>query len=260
VDPIDMDYPGTGVAISILLARLGSRIAVLDRDPSAAQRTAEAIVQEGGAAIAVRCDITAEDQVRGAIEYACESYGSVTHLVNNAGIMADPKPVTEVPHDEWDRIFSVNVRAMALVSKHALRFMSRGSSIVNISSTTASRPHRNRGAYPVSKGAVNSFTTSLAVDCGPKGIRVNAVAPGSIWTPLSRTVLLEADSDPVETRERRANDTTLLRTVGTAWDVAHAVVFLCSQASRWITGQILLVDGGGSVLWGGRGLPLDEEL
>jgi 3-oxoacyl-[acyl-carrier protein] reductase len=161
--------------------------------------------------------------------------------------------------DEWDQVLQVSVRSTVYTLRHASPHMGPGSSVVNISSTTASRPHRNRGAYPTSKGAVNALTTSLAVDLGPPGIRVNAVAPGSIWTPMGRNVLIQQGDDPAQVRQRRAAETTLLQQVGTAWDVADAVEFLCSPASRWITGQVLTVDGGGSVQWGTRPLHVDLE-
>lgn len=259
-DPVDAGYPGTGFAISVLLASSGSRVAVLDRDLGAAQRTCRFIEENGGDAFALECDVSEEVQVGAAMDAVVEHSGRIDCLVNNVGVMADSKPVSEVPDQEWDRIFGINVRGSVYAVRHAKRAMRVGSSIVNISSTTALRPHRNRGVYPVTKGAVNSLTTSLAVDLGPDGIRVNAVAPGSIWTPLGRNVLLANGGNPAEVRKRRARESTLLQQAGTAWDVAGAVSFLCSNTSRWITGQVLVVDGGGSVLWGSRPLPVDAEV
>lgn len=257
-DPIDVDYPGTGFAVAVDFARHGGRVVVLDRDQDAADRTVGYITAEGGEARGIRCDVTDEADVRAGIGETVDAYGRVDCVVNNAGVGASG-PVLKTTDRDWDHVLRLNVRSVVYTLRYAEPHMRSGSSVVNISSTAASRPHRNRGAYPTSKGAVNALTASLAVDLGPKGIRVNAVAPGSIWTPMGRNVLVGSGDDPAVVRERRAAETTLLQQVGTAWDVAAAAIFLCSPASRWITGQVLTIDGGGSVLWGTRALHVDLD-
>jgi len=241
----DITTVGTGVAIATLLARQGAKVAVLDKDPEAIERTLELIAGDGEA-LAVEADIGSEESCAAAVAATAEAFGGVDFLVNNVGLIApEPVSVTEVPDELWDRSMLVNVKGMALMSRHALRHMPAGGAIVNISSIAATRPHAAHGVYPVTKGAVNSLTVAMAVEHGPRNIRVNAVLPGGVWTPLAESVHRRGSDAPVaEIRARHARERTLLGTDGTGWDIAHAVAFLCSDQSRWITAQALVVDGG----------------
>lgn len=240
-----MDCVGIGAATSICLARNGCKVVVVDTDFEAASRTAAIIQREGTDAFAVPGDVSVEDDCKNAVEAAITNYGRLDVLVNNVGINGpDRRPVTDIPVDEWDRIMAVNVRGMMLMARHSLKHMTPGSVIINISSVAASRPIEGHGAYPVSKGAVNSLTFAMAIQHGRQNIRVNAIVPGSVWTPLARRALqAQPGVDELAFRDRRKRQ-ALLGTEGTAWDIADAVAFLGSDQARWITGQLLVVDGG----------------
>jgi NAD(P)-dependent dehydrogenase (short-subunit alcohol dehydrogenase family) len=134
---------------------------------------------------------------------------------------------------------------MMLMARHALPRMPQGSAIVNISSIATTHRHRLASVYPVSKGAVDALTITMAVEFGERGIRANAVQPGAVWTPLAESVFMRnSTEDPSVVRARHFERTNLLKSDGRGWDIAHAVAFLCSDESRWITGQLLAVDGG----------------
>lgn len=183
------------------------------------------------------CDVSDDASVREAFLRIAEQHERIDVLFNNAGI-AIRKTVADYTVDEWDRIFAVNVRGMFLCSRHALPLMQRGASIIHSSSVVGITGVRNRAAYSASKGAVVALTRNMALDYAPRGIRVNAVAPGFVDTPL----LSALHQDPA----RLAAITALhpLGRLGQADDVAAAVTFLASMDAAWITGVVLPVDGG----------------
>jgi len=183
------------------------------------------------------CDVSDEASVRDAFARIAAQHGRVDILFNNAGI-AIRKTVEDYTADEWDRVFAVNVRGMFLCSKYALPLMPAGSAIVHSSSVVGITGVRNRAAYAASKGAVVSLTRNMALDYAPRGIRVNAVAPGFVDTPL----LAPLHKDPARLDViRRLHP---LGRLGQTDDVANAVVFLASAQAAWITGVTLAVDGG----------------
>jgi NAD(P)-dependent dehydrogenase (short-subunit alcohol dehydrogenase family) len=142
---------------------------------------------------------------------------------------------------------------MMLMCRHCIPLMPRGSAIVNISSIGAARPGPSDGAYPLSKGGVEALTRELAVQHGGEQVRVNAVVPGAIWTPFAERVSAARGRTDFADLRRERQESTLLKTEGTGWDIAAAVAFLASEEAKWITGQMLVVDGGGSLpLWTGR--------
>ena len=232
------DGIGNGRAAAILLARAGAWVMAVDRDEGAATRTVELIVAEGGTAIAGVGDVTIEDDCRTLVTKAMDTWGRLDVLDNNVGIGSRGSVVDEDPV-RWDRVMDVNVNSMFLMSRHAVPAMAAGGggAIVNIASIAAMRPAKIT-AYSASKGAVIALTRAMAVDHGPDGIRVNCVAPGPVHTPM-----VAGRGMPEELREARRN-ASLLRIEGTGWDVGNAVVFLCSDQARYITGQTLVVDGG----------------
>ena len=234
------DGIGNGRAAAILLARGGARVIVVDRKRQLAERTAEMIAAEGGEAKGVEADVTDEIQSRMLIERTIESYGRLDLLDNNVGIGSRGSVVDE-PTDTWRHVMQVNVESMFLVSKYAIPAMiasGGGGAIVNVSSISALRP-QGLTTYTVSKGAVIALTKAMAVDHGKDGIRVNCVAPGPVYTPMVGAG--GAMSDEVRDTRRRAS---VLGIEGTGWDVGHAVRFLLSEQARYITGQVLVVDGG----------------
>jgi NAD(P)-dependent dehydrogenase (short-subunit alcohol dehydrogenase family) len=233
------DGIGNGRAAAILLARAGTRVLVVDRDPALAERTAAMIAAEGGVAAAHKADLTDAAQCRAMVTAALDRFGRVDFLDNNVGIGSRGSVVDEEP-ENWRRVMQVNVETMFLAAKHAIPAMiktaGRGA-IVNISSISALRP-RGLTAYSASKGAVISLTRAMAVDHAADGIRANCIAPGPMYTPM---VYARGMSDEARDTRRRAS---ALGIEGTGWDVGHAVRFLLSDHARYITGQTLVVDGG----------------
>ena len=232
------DGIGNGRAAAILLARDGSRVVCVDRKPELAEATVAMIEAEGGTAIAVGADVTDADDCARIAGEATAAFGGVDHLVNNVGVgsrgsVLDTDPVT------WDRGMRINVSSVYHLSRAILPSMVErgGGAIVNISSIAAVLP-RGLTAYTTSKGAVLALTQAMAVDHAPDGIRVNAVPPGPVYTPM-----VAADGMSERLREARRN-ASLLKIEGTGWDVGNAVAFLLSDRARYITGQHLVVDGG----------------
>jgi NAD(P)-dependent dehydrogenase (short-subunit alcohol dehydrogenase family) len=236
------DGIGNGRAAAILLAKAGARVVVVDRDKALAQRTVEMIKEAKGAeAIAVDADVTQARECARLVQAALDTFGRLDLLDNNVGIGSRGSVVDE-PEENWRRVMQVNVETMFLTAKHAIPAMRRqgGGAIVNVSSISALRP-RGLTTYSVSKGAVIALTQAMAVDHGTEGIRVNCVAPGPVYTPM---VYSRGMSETA--RERRKN-ASLLKIEGTGWDIGHAVRFLLSDFARYITGHVMVVDGGTTV-------------
>lgn len=232
------DGIGNGRAAAILLARSGARVAVVDRDEGLAAGTVAMIQAEGGEALALAADVTDESQCRDMVEQVVAKYGRLDLLDNNVGIGSRGSVVDE-PATAWERVMRVNVESMFLTSKYAIPAMLQsgsGGAIVNVASISALRP-RGLTSYSTSKGAVIALTKAMAVDHGPDGIRVNCVAPGPVLTPM-----VGGEGMAPAAREQRRL-ASLLRVEGTGWDVGRAVRFLLSDEARYITGQVLVVDG-----------------
>jgi NAD(P)-dependent dehydrogenase (short-subunit alcohol dehydrogenase family) len=236
------DGIGNGRAAAILLARAGARVVVVDRDKALARRTVEMIQEAKGAdAIALDVDVTRSSECARMVQAALDTFGRVDLLDNNVGI-GSRGSVVEESEENWRRVMQVNVETMFLTAKHAVPAMKRsgGGAIVNVSSISALRP-RGLTTYSASKGAVIALTQAMAVDHGKDGIRVNCVAPGPVYTPM-----VYAGGMTAAARERRKN-ASLLKVEGTGWDIGHAVRFLMSDYARYITGHVLVVDGGTTV-------------
>ena len=233
---------GNGRAACILLARAGAGVLVVDRDVSLAQRTVEMILAEGGAAEAASYDVTDNAACAAMVAHAERSFGRLDVLDNNVGI-GGRGSVVEVSEAEWQNVMRVNVDSMFLVCKHAVPAMQRagGGAIVNISSISALRP-RGLTAYTVSKAAVIGLTKAMAVDHGPDGIRVNCIAPGPVYTPM-----VYARGMTAAARATRLK-ASVLGVEGTGWDIGQAVRFLVSVQARFVTGQVLVVDGGATLV------------
>ena len=233
------DGIGNGRAAAILLARAGARVLVADLDPGLAGRTVEMIEAEGGSAAAVACDVTSEAECKRLVEAAVDRWGRLDFLDNNVGIGSRGSVVDEKP-EQYRRVMQVNVESMFLLSKYAIPAMiktARGGAIVNISSISALRP-RGLTTYTTSKAAVIGLTRAMAVDHGADNIRVNCICPGPMYTPM---VYARGMSDAARAQRKKAS---VLKLEGTGWDVGHAVKFLLSNHARYITGQVLVVDGG----------------
>jgi len=235
------DGIGNGRAAAILLARAGARVLVVDRELGDAERTVAMIAEEGGEAAAFAGDMTRAADCAAMVEEARRRWGRLDLLDNNVGI-GSRGSVVEESEEQWKRVIEVNVTSMFLASKHAIPAMVEGGggAIVNVSSISALRP-RGLTAYTTSKGAVIALTRAMAVDHGAQGIRVNCVAPGPVYTPM---VYAGGMSEAAREQRRQAS---VLGIEGTGWDIGNAVVFLCSAKARYITGQVLIVDGGATL-------------
>jgi NAD(P)-dependent dehydrogenase (short-subunit alcohol dehydrogenase family) len=232
------DGIGNGRAAAILLAKAGTRVVVVDRDVALARRTLEMIESDKGEAIAVEADLTRARDCAAMVETTLGRFGRLDFLDNNVGIGSRGSVVDETEKN-WRRVMQVNVETMFLAAKHAIPAMIKagGGAIVNVSSISALRP-RGLTAYSVSKGAVIALTQAMAVDHGRDRIRVNCVAPGPVYTPM---VYARGMSETARDRRRQAS---ALGIEGTGWDIGHAVRFLLSDHARYITGHVLVVDGG----------------
>src|SRR5205085_7376707 len=219
------------------LAKAGARVVVVDRDKALAGRTVEMIREVKGEAIALEADVTQARDCAAMVQAALDTFGRLDLLDNNVGIGSRGSVVDE-PEETWRRVMQVNVETMFLAAKHAIPEMRKagGGAIVNVSSISAIRP-RGLTTYTVSKSAVIGLTKAMAVDHGKEGIRVNCVAPGPVYTPM-----VYARGMTPAARETRKN-ASALRVEGTGWDIGAAVRFLLSDQARYITGQVLVVDG-----------------
>lgn len=232
---------GNGRATAILLARHGAKVVVVDREVEAAEATKAAIDDDANVAVVVG-DVTEEETCQRMVDTAMSQWGRLDVLVNNVGIDEGPGSVVDVALERWEHVLHVNVGSMIVAASKAVPVMEAAHSgvIINISSISAFRP-RGLTPYTTSKGAVIALSRAMAVDHGPKGVRVNCIAPGPVYTPMVFSGGM--------TEERRAarRDASLLKVEGTAWDVGYAALYLASDEARYITGVVLPVDGGVSV-------------
>jgi NAD(P)-dependent dehydrogenase (short-subunit alcohol dehydrogenase family) len=228
--------PGTvGWAISRMFARHGAAVAVLDRDPQAAERTVSQIQRTGGRATAVIADIFNVEEAQRATTLAADALGGIDTLVNNVAAWS-PAELFDVDPTEFDRLLTANLKAAWQMTRHAIDLMPPGAAIVNITSVAARRAGT---VYGLGKAALESMTGGAAYLLGERGIRINAVELGALWTAGV------AENLPAEAREPR-RQMSALQTEGDCWDAAAAVLFLASDQARWISGQVLAVDGGGA--------------
>jgi len=237
---------GNGRAVALLFAREGASVLAVDRDDVSAQQTADLITEEGGIAAAFQADVAVEADVAQIPDACAEHFGPPTILHNNVGIGTGDGGITGMDRAVWDRIFEVNVTGMYLTCKHVIPAMraAGGGSIVNISSSAA-EASVPLAAYKTSKAAVNALTHHLATANFGHNIRVNAIMPGLMDTPMAIGGHSGAlDLDPDELRRSRDRLVPLGRTQGTAWDTAYAALYLASNEARFVTGVILPVDGG----------------
>jgi len=240
---------GNGRAVAILFAREGGRVLLVDRDRDSAEETRAIIDGEGGEAVVHHADITHEDDCARLVRAAVEAFGRVDVLHNNVGIGAGDRSATSLDEAVWQRIIDTNLKGMWLTCKHALPVMrEQGSgSIVNISSIAAIAGATNLFAYKVSKAGVNAMTHALALGNARFGIRVNAIMPGLIDTPMAVDAAAAARGIPrEEMAEARHAQVPLGGRMGTAFDVAYAALYLASDESAFVTGAVLPVDGGQS--------------
>ena len=230
---------GIGRAVAERLAEAGASVLVSDLDAATAEEVAAAIGAAGGRAAALACDVTKEDQREAVVKAAVDAFGGVTILINNAG-GGGPQPF-DMPLGKFEWAFQLNVFAGFHFSQLCAPHMEAAGhgAIVNVSSMAGENKDRNMTSYAASKAAVNHLTRNMAFDLGPKGVRVNAIAPGATRTHALSTVLTP------EIEKQMLKHTPLGR-LGDPEDMANAVLFLVSPMSSWVSGQVLTVSGGGT--------------
>jgi NAD(P)-dependent dehydrogenase (short-subunit alcohol dehydrogenase family) len=240
---------GNGKATAVTFAREGAQVFCVDRNGKAAEETAAIIASEGGKATAFTADVSKGSDVEAMVAACMKTYGRIDVLDNNVGI-AETGGVVEVPEADWDRVFAVNLKSAYLAMKHVIPAMERqgGGSIINISSIASIR-HIGVSyvTYAATKAAMNQMTRVTAVDCAPKHIRINAILPGLMKTPMvehSAGLAASYAKGDVEAMWRKRDAQVPMGHMGEAWDVANAALFLASDDSRYVTGIELVVDGG----------------
>jgi len=235
---------GIGSATASLLASEGAAVALTGRDQERGEKVAQAIQGSGGTAMFIRSDVRFADDCRQAVEQTLERFGRIDVLFNNAGVF-HPKTVPECTEEEWDETIDSSLKGAFLMSKYALPSMiERGSgNIIHTSSGWGILGGEEAAAYCAAKGGLVIMAKAMAMDHGPDGIRVNCVCPGDVLTPMLPD---DAEKRGMEWDDylAGASDRPLGR-VGTAEEIARAVLFLASDDSSFVTGEALVVDGGG---------------
>jgi NAD(P)-dependent dehydrogenase (short-subunit alcohol dehydrogenase family) len=229
---------GIGRAVALAFAREGADVLIsyLNEEEDA-QETVRAVEKEGRKCLAVSGDIGWEEHCKRIVERAVGEFGKIDILVNNAAFQMTHESIQNVPSEEFDHTFRTNVYAMFYLCKAALPEMPEGSSIINTASIQAYQPSPNLLAYASTKGAIVTFSKALASEVASKGVRVNVVAPGPVWTPLIPSTM------PKEKVQTFGQDTVFERPAQPA-ELAPVFVFLASQESRYITSEVIGVTGG----------------
>ena len=230
---------GIGRGIALRVAEAGANVVVVDVDEPAAMETLGGVAAKGARGKYVGADLANVADVRQAVNDAVSAFGRLDVVVNNAGIFP-MKPALELDEALWDRVIDVNLKGTFFLSQAAAHAMKRGGSIVNIASIDAFHPSGNLAHYDASKGALTMLTKSLALEWSKLNVRVNAVAPGGIKTPGADAVMKGASDAALAAFAQRVP----LGRMGAPDDIALATLFLASDASSYVTGHTLIVDGG----------------
>ena len=232
---------GMGRTTAIEFARAGAKVIVADWNEAAGRATADEIVQAGGDAHYVKVDVSKEASVKAMVDKTVELYGRLDCAFNNAGVMEESSNLAELEEDMWDRIVNVNMKGVWLCMKYELpvKVAQGKGAIVNTSSVNAFRILPRCAAYTASKFGVIGLTRTAAVEYGPMGIRVNAICPGAIMTPMMESAVV---ADP--SRLERIKHTRPLGRAADPIEIANSALFLCSDLARHITAHSLPVDGG----------------
>jgi NAD(P)-dependent dehydrogenase (short-subunit alcohol dehydrogenase family) len=240
---------GNGKATAVTFAREGAQVFCVDRKIEAAEETVKIITGEGGKAKAFAADVSRAGEVETMVKACLDSYGRIDVLDNNVGI-AGMGSVVDVEESEWDRVFAVNLKSAYLAMKHVIPVMVKqgGGSVINISSVASIRQVGiSYVSYGASKAAMNQMTRVTAVEFAPQHVRVNAILPGLMKTPMvehSAGLAASYAKGDVAEMWRKRDAQVPMGHMGEAWDVANAALFLASDESRYVTGIELVVDGG----------------
>ncbi|MEV0177646.1 glucose 1-dehydrogenase [Streptomyces sp. NPDC050803] len=232
---------GMGLATARAFAASGAAVALADINEDAVNAAAKQLADDGHQALALVCDVSDEDQVAAAVDRTVETYGRLDMAYNNAGIMPPPTDAADESADQFDRVQNINLRGIWAAMKHELRHMrDQGSgTIVNCSSLGGLVGNPGRAAYHATKHGVLGLTKSAALEYGSRGVRINAVCPGTISTPMVDSMIEGGELN----RDQAATGQAIDR-LGTADEIAQAVLWLCSDGASYVTGIALPVDGG----------------
>ncbi|CAN7649510.1 SDR family oxidoreductase [Phenylobacterium sp. LjRoot225] len=235
---------GIGRAAALAFARRGARVAVAGLDEEPLQQTVRLITDAGGQAIALQCDVSQPDQIEAAINKAVEALGRLDFAFNNAGVEHGLIATVDLSVGEWDRILDVNLRGVFLSMKHEIPQMLKqgGGVIVNTSSGAGVRGFAGQAAYCAAKHGLIGLTKAAALDYAKSNIRVNAVCPGFVDTPMMERFT----GGTAEGRQMVADQEPVGRP-GTPEEIAEAVVWLCSDAAAFVVGHAMVIDGGQTV-------------
>lgn len=236
---------GIGYASAELLAEFGAQVILLDINEKKGEEAAGKIRELGGKACFMKCDVTSAQDCKKVVEEIKNKYGRIDILHNNAGIIIR-KTVVDLEEDEWDLAVDVCLKGVYLLSKYVIPVMAAGGggSIINTGSGWGLKGGDKAASYCAAKGGVVNLTRAMAIDHGEQNIRVNCVCPGDTDTPLLRGEARQMGVNEEEFLKSSARERPLRR-IGTPRDVANAVLFFASDLSMWITGSVLVVDGGG---------------
>lgn len=232
---------GIGRATALLFAEQGAAVVVADVAEQAGKETVHLIEGIGGKSIFVKTDVTSSEQVNNMIQTSIDSYGGPDILFANAGVDTPDKLLTDTSDEEWERVIDVNLTGVFRSCRAAVPAIAKrgGGAIVITTSDVGFKPHKHFGPYSASKAGVISLTKTLAIECAPLGIRVNAVAPGETNTPMGIKALVE-DQRLIDKFEHLI----LMKRIAEPTEIARVVLFLVSDASSYITGEVILADGG----------------
>jgi NAD(P)-dependent dehydrogenase (short-subunit alcohol dehydrogenase family) len=235
---------GIGRATALAFAREGANLVVADVAEQGNQETARMIEELGGRALAVRCDVTRAEDVKAALDKAVETFGRLDFAFNNAGSEQPITATADLTEEEWDRIITINLRGVFLCMKYEIPLLLKqgGGAIVNTSSGAGVKGFKGQAAYAAAKHGVVGLTKSAALDYAPSKIRVNAVCPGIIETPMMQRF---TGGTPEEQQRVIAQEP--VGRMGMPEEIAAAVVWLCSDAAAFVIGHAMVVDGGQTV-------------
>lgn len=235
---------GIGAAIAHAFAKEKAKVVVSDILAEPGEKVVAGIKKAGGEAIFVKTDVSKAGQVQELVETTVKTFGRLDYAANNAGVLHPWLPATDITEEDFDKTIAVNLKGVWLCMKYEIPEILKagGGAIVNVASIAGVIGYAGLAAYCASKGGVIQMTKAAALDFASKGLRINAVCPGGVWTPMAATAMGKTIGD-----EPPPMENTPLGRIGQPREIADAVIFLCSEKASFITGFPMIVDGGDTV-------------